>query len=219
MLQFMITDQTDNSPHKNAWLFPSKFLNLLNNFHTANMKRLITITVLVLASTLGFAQYNHVQYSPTGQMLEQGQYSADPGINANDSKETIMQKMSLVHKIGTWQYWFSAGTLAAEEHYTTTGAPTGIWKSWHSNGQLSAQVNYATGEAVFYHLNGAKAEEGHINAANQRIGDWKGWHDNGKLNYSGSWTSNGQKNGAWVFYDTSEQLVATEHWTNGVKTN
>ncbi|MCX6311711.1 MAG: hypothetical protein NT084_08745 [Bacteroidetes bacterium] len=183
------------------------------------MKQLITITVFVLASTLGFAQYNHVRYSPAGTIVEQGQYNADPGITANDSKETIGQKMSQVHKIGTWQYWNDNGTKLAEEHYTNAGTPTGFWKSWSSATQLSSEINYTTGDAVYYHQNGAKAEAGKINMANERIGDWKGWHENGKKNYTGSWSSTGQKNGTWQFYDNTEQLIGTEQWNNGVLAN
>ncbi len=152
-------------------------------------------------------------------MLEQGQYNADPGISANDSKETIAQKMSLVHKTGTWQYWFDNGTMVAEEHYTNSGTPTGVWKSWHNNGQLASQINYTTGDAVYYHPNGVKAEEGKINMGNQHIGEWKGWYDTGKKNYTGSLNASGQKNGVWQYFDASEQIIATEQWNNGVKVN
>jgi antitoxin component YwqK of YwqJK toxin-antitoxin module len=183
------------------------------------MKRLLSISIFVLASTLGFAQYNHVLMAPNGTMTEQGQYNADPGITANDSKQTIEQKMSMVHKIGIWKYWYDSGTKLAEEEYTNAGAPTGIWKSWHTNGQLASEVNHATGTAVYYHENGAKAEEGTVNANSERTGTWKGWHDNGKLNYTGSWTATGQKTGVWQYYDSNEQLTGTEHWNNGIMVN
>ncbi|HET6990563.1 MAG TPA: hypothetical protein VFJ43_04530 [Bacteroidia bacterium] len=183
------------------------------------MKRLLTISIFVLASTLGFAQYNHVQTAPNGTVIEQGQYNADPGISPNDSKQTIAQKMAMVHKIGTWTYWYESGAKLAEEQYTNAGEPTGTWKSWHPNGQLSSEINHATGTAVYYFQNGAKAEEGTINANSERTGNWKGWHENGKLNYTGSWTSTGQKTGVWQFYDNNEQMIGTEHWNNGVMVN
>jgi hypothetical protein len=69
------------------------------------MKRLLTIAFFVGASTVAFAQYNHIETDPNGNKIQEGQYSANPGISAGDSKATIATKMSAVHKTGTWQYW------------------------------------------------------------------------------------------------------------------
>lgn len=182
------------------------------------MKRILAISLFVLASTLGFAQYNHVQYAPNGTKTEEGQYNANPGILPTDSKETISQKMGLVHKTNTWKYWYDNGQQLAEEHYTSTGANMGTWKTWQTNGQLASDVNYTTGAAVYYHPNGTIAEEGTMNASNQRTGTWKGYHDNGQLNYSGAWTSAG-KSGTWTYYDNNGKVSGTEHWTNGVMAN
>lgn len=41
---------------------------------------------------LSFAQYNHTQLYANGNIVEQGQYNADPGITSTDSKETIAKK-------------------------------------------------------------------------------------------------------------------------------
>lgn len=183
------------------------------------MKRLLSISFFVLTSTFGFAQYHHVQVGPNGNTTEDGQYNADPGISANDSKETIAQKMLLVHKTGNWKYYYDTGTLVAEEYYTSSGAKTGTWKSYHPSGALASEINYATGSAVYFHTNGTKAEEGTVNQANQRTGTWKGWHENGKINYTGAWTSTGMKNGVWKYFDTAEQLVGTEQWNNGIMSN
>lgn len=180
------------------------------------MKRLLSISIFVFASTFGFAQYHHVQVAANGTTIEDGQYSADPGISPNDSKETIAQKMALVHKTGTWKYWYETGTLVAEETYTVAGTPTGVWKTYNPDGSLASQINYSTMAAVYYHANGTKAEEGTINLAHQRTGTWTGWHDNGKINYTGTWTSIGQKTGDWKYYDRTEQLIGTERWNNGV---
>jgi antitoxin component YwqK of YwqJK toxin-antitoxin module len=180
------------------------------------MKRLLTISLFVFACTVAFAQYNQVQFGPNGNKIEEGQYNADPGLTPTDSKEIIAQKMSAIHKIGTWKYWFDNGQLTAEEHYDMSGNPTGIWKSYYADGTLESEVNKTTGAVVYYHANGTKAEEGTMNINNERTGVWKGWHDNGKLNYTGAWTSTGQKNGVWQYYDTNENIVGTEHWTNGV---
>ena len=183
------------------------------------MKRLVTIFLFVLAGSYAFAQYNHVQYGPNGNKTEEGQYNADPGLLPTDTKEIVAQKMSSIHKIGTWKYWYENGQLIAEEHYDLAGNPTGDWKNYLENGTLAGEVNYATGAAVYYHANGAKAEEGTVNTMNQRTGNWKGWHDNGKVNYTGAFTATGEKTGTWLYYDAQEQLVGTEHWNNGVMTN
>jgi antitoxin component YwqK of YwqJK toxin-antitoxin module len=179
------------------------------------MKRLITISLFVLASTLGFAQYNHVQYAPNGTKIVEGQYSANPGVLPTDSKEVIAQKMGAVHKTGTWKYWFDNGQLMAEEHFTTAGGYTGITKTWTMSGQLSSEVNYTSGTAVYYHPNGAKAEEGAISSNNQRMGAWQGYHENGKLNYTGTWSAAG-KTGTWTYYDSNGTVLGTENWNNGV---
>lgn len=182
------------------------------------MKRLITISLFVLASTLGFAQYNHLQYAPNGTKTEEGQYSANPGVLSTDSKEIVAQKMGLVHKTANWTYWFDNGQKLSEEFYTAAGAVTGTWKTWEINGHLASEINYTTGAAVFYHPSGAKAEEGTMNAAHQRTGVWTGYHENGKLNYTGSFGSAG-KNGNWVYYDATGNINGTEHWNNGVLAN
>jgi antitoxin component YwqK of YwqJK toxin-antitoxin module len=179
------------------------------------MKRLLTISLFVLASTLGFAQYNHVEFAPNGTKIQEGQYNANPGVLPTDSKEVIAQKMALVHKTGTWKYWFENGQQLAEQHYTSTGGTTGTWKTWTIGGQLESEVNYTAGTAVYYHPNGAKAEEGTITANNQRTGTWKGYHENGKLNYSGTWVAAG-KNGTWTYYDNNGNVSGTEVWHNGV---
>jgi antitoxin component YwqK of YwqJK toxin-antitoxin module len=179
------------------------------------MKRLLTISLFVLASTLGFAQYNHVQYAPNGTKIQEGQYNVDPGILPGDSKETISQKMALVHKTGTWNYWFDNGQQLAEEHYNNAGGHIGTWKNWEFNGNLSAEVNYTTGTAVYYHPNGTKAEEGTVDAAGNRTGTWKGYHENGQLNYVGTMGTAG-KTGTWTYYDYAGNVVGTEHWNNGV---
>ena len=183
------------------------------------MKRILTLAFFLCASSWAFAQYNHVQVGPNGNTIEEGQYNADPGISPNDSKEIIAQKMAMVHKIGVWKYWYDNGTLSAEEHYDNGGMPVGVWKTYHSNGQVASEIDKSSGAAVFYHPNGQKAEEGTINGAQQRVGDWQGWHENGQLNYKGSYTAAGEKNGTWIYYDTSGNVTATEHYTNGVMTN
>jgi antitoxin component YwqK of YwqJK toxin-antitoxin module len=183
------------------------------------MKRILTIALFVGASTLAFAQYNHVQVGPNGNKIEEGQYNANPGVQPGDSKETIATKMAAVHKTGTWKYWFDNGQIAAEEYYDNNGNPVGIWKNWHNNGQLATEMNQTTGAAVFYHPNGQKAEEGTINANHQRTGAWSGWHENGKLNYTGTYTSTGEKDGTWKFYNLEGVVVTTEVFNNGVKKN
>jgi antitoxin component YwqK of YwqJK toxin-antitoxin module len=179
------------------------------------MKRLLTISLFVLTATLGFAQYNHVQYAPNGTKVQEGQYNANPGILPGDTKEIIAQKMGQVYKTGTWKYWFENGQQLAEEFYTSTGGYTGTWKTWEIGGQLASVINYTTGAAVYYHPNGTKAEEGTVNASNQRTGTWKGYHENGQLNYTGAWSANG-KTGTWTYYDNNGQVSGTESWSNGV---
>jgi antitoxin component YwqK of YwqJK toxin-antitoxin module len=179
------------------------------------MKRIITISIFVLASTLGFAQYNHVQMAANGTIIEQGQYNADPGITANDSKQVIGQKMAVVFKTGSWKYWYDNGVVLAEETYSASGNRIGLWKTYNTNGTLASEINYTTGTAVFYSQSGVKVEEGSMNDQNERIGNWKGWFENGKVNYTGSYNTAGQKTGTWKFYDTNDQLIATENWVNG----
>lgn len=182
------------------------------------MKRLLTISIFVLACTLGHAQYNHVQYAPNGTKIEEGQYNTNPDIQPGDSKEIIAQKMASVFKTGTWNYWFENGQQLAEEHYNAAGAHIGTWKSWDNYGHLASEINYTAGTAVYYHANGAKAEEGKINAAGDRMGEWKGYHENGKLNYSGTWSAAG-KTGTWTYYDNEGNVTGSENWSNGVMLN
>ena len=180
------------------------------------MKRLFLISIFLGVQVLSFAQYNHTQLYANGNIVEQGQYNADPGITSTDSKETIAKKLAVVHKIGTWKYQYENGSLVAEEYYSNAGISIGVWKNWHVNGKLSSEINRTTGMATYYHQNGSKAEEGIINAAGQHTGNWKGWHENGKVNYVGTWTSTGLKTGTWKYNDTNEQLFGTEIWNNGV---
>ena len=180
------------------------------------MKKIIALAFFVGVTAVGFAQYNQVNYGPNGNKISEGQYSANPGIQPNDSKETIAQKIGMVHKTGTWKYWFDNGQLSAEETYDNNGIPTGTWKTYFNDGHLASEVNYAAGTAVYYYQNGAKAEQGNINVSNQRIGAWQGWHENGNLNYTGSYNTAGQKNGDWKFYDPNGTITATQHYTNDV---
>ncbi|MCK6641840.1 MAG: hypothetical protein L6Q81_17310 [Bacteroidia bacterium] len=175
------------------------------------MKRILLIATFVLSATFAFAQYTYTETGANGNTIVSGQYNADPGIVAGDSKQTIATKLAAVYKVGVWKYWTEAGLLQAEEHYTATGERTGVWKTWHTNGQLSTEINFATQTAVFYHENGQKAEEGGMNNQMVRIGNWNGWHANGKLNYSGSYDSNGKKIGTWKFYDISGNSLGTEN--------
>lgn len=179
------------------------------------MKRLLAITLFLCVGTFAFAQYNHVLVGPNGNKIEEGQYNADPGILAGDSKEAIATKMMAVHKVGTWKYWFDNGLLSAEEHYTSSGLATGVWKSWFNDGKLASEVTYSTGAAVFYHPNGTKSEEGTVNTNNERIGSWQGWHENGNINYKGSYTTSGLKNGNWQFFDSNGAPYATQKFVNG----
>lgn len=165
---------------------------------------------LFLATT-AFAQYNYSETSTNGQTTVQGQYSANPGINAGDSKQTIATKLASVQKVGAWKYWTENGTLIAEEYYTMSGIRTGTWKTWTNNGTLTSVVNFSAGTAVYYHDNGQKAEEGGINSDMQHIGTWKGWHNNGQLNYEGSFDQNGNKIGTWKFFDAQGNSIGTEN--------
>jgi antitoxin component YwqK of YwqJK toxin-antitoxin module len=183
------------------------------------MKKLITLALFLCASTWAFAQYNHVEVGPNGNKTEEGQYNANPGINAGDSKAVIAQKMSVIYKIGTWRYWHENGQLAAEEQYDNSGNPTGIWKTWYNNGTLESVINKTTGAVTYYHPNGQKSEEGTINVNNQRVGSWQGWHENGNLNYRGDYNSVGQKNGAWQYYDSNGTIYQTQQYVNDVLTN
>ncbi len=179
------------------------------------MKQLLIISIFVLASNLGFAQYNDVQYAANGTKVSEGQYNANPGLLPSDSKEVIAQKMGLVHKIGTWNYWFDNGQQVAIEQFNASGTAIGIWKNWDNTGHLSAEINYTSGTAVYYHPNGTKAEEGTINVTGQRTGEWKGYHDNGQLNYSGKYAAAG-KTGTWTYYDIKGNVAGVEHWNNGI---
>lgn len=174
------------------------------------MKNLFLGFALLLSVT-AFAQYNYSETGANGNITVQGQYSADPGINANDSKQTIATKLAAVQKVGLWKYWSEAGTLIAEEHYTMSGIRTGVWKTWSNSGVLSTEINFSAGTAVYYHANGQKAEEGGINTDMQHIGTWKGWHENGTLNYEGAFDSNGNKIGQWKFYDSMGNSIGTEN--------
>lgn len=174
------------------------------------MKNIFFAFSLFLAST-AFAQFNYTETGANGNTTVQGQYSADPGINSGDSKQTIATKLAAVQKVGQWKYWAENGTLIAEEHYTMSGVRTGVWKTWSNDGVLATEMNFATGHAVFYHTNGQKAEEGGINADMQHTGLWKGWHSNGTLNYEGSFDQNGNKIGTWKFYDAQGKSTGTEN--------
>jgi antitoxin component YwqK of YwqJK toxin-antitoxin module len=174
------------------------------------MKNLFLSLSLALSCTL-VAQYNHVVTAPNGNIIIQGQYTADPGLTPTDSKETIATKMAAVTQIGSWKYWTEAGVLICEEHYTTSGVRTGVWKTWTNTGVLSGEINFAAGTAVFYHPNGQKAEEGHMNTNMVRTGTWKGWHENGTLNYEGTFDSNGTKIGLWKFFDAQGNSLGTEN--------
>jgi antitoxin component YwqK of YwqJK toxin-antitoxin module len=179
------------------------------------MKKIIAIAFFVFASSFAFAQYNHVGTGANGNKVEEGQYNADPGIQAGDNKETIARKMAAVHKIGTWKYWFENGKMLAEEHYDNTGNLIGVWKAWHDNGQLSSQIDYAAHTAVLYHPNGQKMEEGKMNAQNDRTGTWTGWHENGNVNYIGAFDANGLKTGVWQYYDSNGAPYASQTFANG----
>jgi antitoxin component YwqK of YwqJK toxin-antitoxin module len=174
------------------------------------MKNLFLCIALAFSAT-AFAQYNYSETATNGTTIVQGQYSANPGINANDDKHTIATKLAGVQKVGQWKYWTESGVLIAEEHYTMSGVRTGVWKTWTNSGVLSTEMNFSAGTAVFYHDNGQKAEEGGINADMQHIGTWKGWHANGTLNYEGAFDSNGNKTGLWKFYDQSGASIGTEN--------
>lgn len=174
------------------------------------MKNLFLGIALCLSAS-AFAQYNYTESATNGTTTVQGQYSSDPGLTANDSKQTTATKLAGVAKIGTWKYWTETGVLIAEEHYTTSGIRTGVWKTWTNSGTLSTEINFSAGTAVFYHANGQKAEEGGINSDMQHIGTWKGWHENGTLNYEGTFDNNGNKTGAWKFYDKDGNSIGTEN--------
>lgn len=174
------------------------------------MKNLFLGIALFLSAS-AFAQYNYTETAANGNITVQGQYTSDPGINANDSKQTIATKLAAVQKIGQWKYWTDEGVLIAEEHYTTSGIRTGVWKTWSNAGVLSTEINFAAGTAVYYHTNGQKAEEGSINTDMQHIGAWKGWHENGTLNYEGSFDNNGNKIGQWKFFDKDGNSIGTEN--------
>ena len=174
------------------------------------MKNFFLGLSLLLASS-AFAQFNYTETDANGNTIAQGQYNADPGINAGDSKQTQATKLAAVTKVGQWKYWSESGTLLAEEFYTMSGIRTGIWKTWTTTGVLSTEINFSAGTAVYYHANGQKAEEGGINSDMQHIGNWKGWHENGTLNYEGSFDANGNKIGTWKFYDAQGNSIGTEN--------
>lgn len=174
------------------------------------MKNLFFGLCLLLAST-AFAQYTYTETGANGNTTVKGQYSADPGINAGDSKQTIATKLAAVQKVGAWKYWAENGTLIAEEHYTMSGIRTGIWKTWTNSGVISTEINFSAGHAIYYHANGQKAEEGGINSDMQQTGNWKGWHENGTLNYEGSFDQNGNKTGTWKFFDAQGNSIGTEN--------
>jgi hypothetical protein len=87
------------------------------------MKNLFFGLSLLLAST-AFAQYTYTESGANGNTTVKGQYSADPGIIAGDSKQTIATKLAGVQKVGSWKYWAENGTLIAEEQYTMSGIRT-----------------------------------------------------------------------------------------------
>jgi antitoxin component YwqK of YwqJK toxin-antitoxin module len=175
------------------------------------MKRILFLAAFVFSTTIAFAQYTYTETGANGNTIVSGQYNADPGINAGDSKQTIGTKLAVVYKVGTWKYWNEAGLLISEEHYTSTGVRTGVWNTWNDNGQLTAKIDFAAGIAVYYHDNGQKAEEGGINNQMVRTGTWNGWHANGKLNYTGAYNNNGAKIGTWKFYDNAGNSIGTEN--------
>ncbi|HEU4718629.1 MAG TPA: hypothetical protein VFU15_12380 [Bacteroidia bacterium] len=183
------------------------------------MKHILTLAIFLCASSLAFAQFNHVETGPNGNKIAEGQYNADPGINPGDSKDVIAQKMGAVHKIGSWKYWFDNGQLSAEEHYDNNGNVTGVWKTWYNDGKLASEIDYTTGKAVYYHPNGAKSEEGTVNQYQQRTGKWQGWFEDGKLNYIGSFDNAGRKDGVWQYYDDQGNIVGTEHYSQGAMVN
>ncbi|MCU0432806.1 MAG: hypothetical protein MUC87_05080 [Bacteroidia bacterium] len=179
------------------------------------MKKIVLTLLLVVAATgLVQAQYHYTETSPAGVLLVDGWYNADPKILPTDSKDVIAQKMSAVHKTGTWKHYFDTGKLAVEEHYTAAGIPEGNWKQWHPDGKLSQEINYTSGSAIFYHPNGAVAEKGTMKGF-VRTGKWEGYHQNGKLNFSGSYDSMGNKDGVWMIYDASGNLMAKETYSKG----
>jgi antitoxin component YwqK of YwqJK toxin-antitoxin module len=179
------------------------------------MKKLITIAFFLCATAYAHAQYSHVQVGSNGNKIEEGQYNADPGIQAGDSKETIATKMASIHKIGVWKYWYENGQMSAEEHYDNAGTRIGLWKTWHYNAQLSAQIDYTGGKVTMYHPNGQKSEEGSMNTNNERTGTWQGWHENGNINYKGSFDSKGLKTGTWEYFDSNGKPFATQVFQNG----
>jgi antitoxin component YwqK of YwqJK toxin-antitoxin module len=179
------------------------------------MKRAFLI-LLLLTAVSGFlkAQYHYTETSAAGIMLVDGWYNADPKLLPGDSKDVIAQKMAAVHKVGTWKHYFDTGKLAVEEHYTAAGIPEGNWKQWHPDGKLSQEINYTTGKAIFYHANGVVAETGMMKGF-IRVGNWEGYHQNGKVNFTGSYDAMGNKDGVWMIYDVSGNLMAKETYSKG----
>jgi antitoxin component YwqK of YwqJK toxin-antitoxin module len=179
------------------------------------MKRFL-ITLLLITGAAGMlnAQFHYIEKSEAGILLVDGWYNADPKLLPNDSKDVIAQKMSGVHKVGTWKHYYETGKLAVEEQYTSAGIPEGNWKQWHPDGKLSQEINYTTGKAVFYHANGAMAESGSMKGF-IRVGKWQGWHQNGKVNFTGNYDAQGNKDGEWIFYDAEGNLMAKEVYNKG----
>lgn len=175
------------------------------------MKKTLLTLAFICSASYAFAQYNYVETGANGNVTVQGQYSADPGILANDSKHTVATKMALVQKVGLWKYWSETGAMVSEEHYDLAGNRIGIWKTWNLDGSVATEVNFSTGHATYYHANGAKAEEGTINANMVQTGAWKGWHSNGTVNYTGEFDANGNKKGVWKFYDAQGNSIGTEN--------
>lgn len=50
-------------------------------------------------------------------------------------------------RIGTWNYFNSAGSLSGEHFYTSDGKKTGTWKDYYSDGELFSELTYENGVA------------------------------------------------------------------------
>ncbi|MCE2771899.1 MAG: hypothetical protein LW750_00410 [Bacteroidetes bacterium] len=174
------------------------------------MNKLIISAIATFSFVVSFAQYTHTDYAPNGNKLAQGQYNANPKIQAGDSKETIAQKLSGVHKMGSWKYWYDNGQVSAEETYDNNGKPTGVWKTYYNTGAAATEVNYITGVAKYYYPNGKVSEEGTMDSQQRRIGTWKGFHENGAVNYTGSYGNTGAKVGTWTYYSPYGVVTGTE---------
>jgi len=158
------------------------------------MKKIITITAIILSCTFGFGQ-EHTGAIKVAPNEESGKTNGNKNIYYKNGSLKKSGKYNDNGNTGEWMFYTQNGDLEAIGHYLN-GEKHGEWNNYYLNKKILQTGSYQKGK---------------------QVGEWKTYHPNGQLAIIQIYSNEGKEVGKPKFYNQNGNSIKKKDYDNEIK--